>query len=58
MQKITVHFVAEKPTPRTIRYKEDAPEGLEQVGYIYIPKKTLGSDPPVAITVTVEERRG
>ncbi len=52
-----VHFVIEKPTKGTIRYKEVVDDAIGKViGTLYIQKSALGNDVPQALEVTISPK--
>lgn len=54
MDPVNVTLEQEKVTKNTIRYKENVAQGGEPVvGVIYVPKATLGAEPPKKLNVTI-----
>lgn len=51
---LTVKFSHEKDTKNTQVYAEDAGDGQEVIGKLYIKKTALGDGVPEKITVTVK----
>lgn len=57
-QEFELTFEQDRDTKNTIRYKEDATEGKEVVGYIYLKKKSveaLGSPDSIDVTIRAGE---
>ena len=62
MAKATLTFKFDRETKGAVRYKEDAPDGKELIGQLYVRKSGLvihkvgNESVPTEITVTVEAK--
>jgi hypothetical protein len=52
--RLVLEFRREKETKGTWRYAEQAAEGAEAVGSIYLRKAVVGDKPPERLRVTIE----
>lgn len=50
----TIAMTFERPTKRTFRFKEEAPEGEELVGTLYVKKSVFDGKEPKSIKVSIE----
>ena len=55
MEQQKLEFTLERETTNTVRYQEQTDGNPAVIGTVYIQKSTLGSNPPVGITVTISE---
>ena len=57
MPNLTLHFIREKTTKNTVRFKEQPQEGKPPViGYVYIQQSAAGQAREVTVQVTLEDK--
>lgn len=50
----TIVMAFERATKRTFRFKEQAPEGEEAIGTLYVQKRVFDGKEPKNIKITIE----